>query len=140
MEESLRFQTEALPWLDDVARFARWLTKDEVNAADLVQETFLKAFRNWRTYQQGAGCKPWLLAICRNTFLRQHSREQRIVAVEDAELEALAAAAVHETAQQRGLEDMFSLVDVGEAVERALKKLPVSFREAVILIDLNDIS
>ena len=68
------FEQEALPWLDDVYRFALSLTRDEADAEDIVQDTFLRAYRSWSTYAAGSDCRRWLFTICRNAFLRSRER------------------------------------------------------------------
>jgi len=131
-----RFEREALPSLPDVARFARSLTRDAADADDLVQETFLRAFRAWHTFIPGSDCRRWLFTICRNIFLRARERESRMVNVDDAEAESLAAVRLHIQARDVGLSDMFTRLDVAPAIERALATLPESFREVVRLVDV----
>jgi RNA polymerase sigma-70 factor, ECF subfamily len=137
-EKDRRFQEEALRWLPDVTRYALSLTRDEADADDLVQETFLRAYRSWDQYTPGTESRGWLFTICRNLFLRTRQRDSRQVQCDDPELEALAAAAVHASAHQSGYGDLFARIDLSEAVERALAGLPEAFREAVILVDLQD--
>jgi RNA polymerase sigma-70 factor, ECF subfamily len=76
--------------------------------------------------------------ICRHAYLRTHSRERRQVACDDPELEALAAAALHTSAVHGGYADLFATVDLTDAVDRALARLPDEFREAIVLVDLED--
>ena len=133
-----RFRDEALPHLDAVARYALSLTRDASDADDLVQETFLRAFRAWERFVPGSECRAWLFTICRNTYLRSSKREQRVTAYEDADLEALGAAAVHASAQQEGLEDVFARKEMMAAIHAAVDELPEVFREAVVLVDLEE--
>lgn len=133
-----QFRAEALRWLPEVARFALSLSRDEADADDLVQETFLKAYEAWDTYTPGTECRGWLFTICRNTFYRGRRREGRQVICDDPELEALAAAAVHASARQGGYEDLFTRFDLSDAIDRAIAALPEAFREVVLLIDVND--
>jgi RNA polymerase sigma-70 factor (ECF subfamily) len=133
-----QFAHEALPHLDDVARFARSLTRDESDAEDVVQETFLRAYRSWASYEPGTDCRRWLFTICRNAFLRSRARQQRVVGIEDPGVEALAAAALSAAARQSGFGDLFTDVDLGPAIARALAKLPDAFRHAVELVDVHD--
>jgi RNA polymerase sigma-70 factor, ECF subfamily len=137
-EKDRQFQEEALRWLPDVTRYALSLTRNEADADDLIQETFLRAYRSWDQYTPGTESRGWLFTICRNLFLRTRQRESRQVACDDPELEALAAAAVHASAQQSGYGELFARIDLAEAVERALAELPEAFGEAVILVDLQD--
>ncbi|HJU66479.1 MAG TPA: sigma-70 family RNA polymerase sigma factor [Gemmatimonadaceae bacterium] len=137
-EKDREFQEEALRWLPEVTRFALSLTRHEADADDLVQETFLSAYRSWDQYAAGTECRGWLFTICRNAFLRLRQRESRQLVCDDAELEALAAAAVHASARQSGYGDLFARIDLSEAVDQALAELPEGFRAAVILVDLED--
>ena len=86
------FDEVALPCLPEVARFARSLTHDASDADDLVQETYLRAFEAWHSFQLGTDCRRWLFTICRHIFLRTRERAQRVVSVEDPEAETLGAA------------------------------------------------
>ena len=133
-----RFRDEALPHVAAVTRYALSLTRDESDAEDLVQETFLKAFRSWGQFEQGTECRAWLFTICRNTHVRALHREQRVEALPDADLESLAAAAVHSAALGDGIEDVFTRREVVSAVRRAVDDLPEPFREVVVLVDLQE--
>src|SRR5262245_1076214 len=84
-----RFREEALTQLPNVSRFAQSLTRNEADAEDLVQETYLRAYRAWDQFQPGTSCRAWLFTICRNAHVQSRRRERRMVAVEDEELDAL---------------------------------------------------
>jgi RNA polymerase sigma-70 factor (ECF subfamily) len=71
------FEEEALPHLDAVYRFALRLAGTAAEAEDLVQETFLRAFKAWGQFERGTNAKSWLFTICRNAFLRGHERARR---------------------------------------------------------------
>ena len=68
------FSRLALPHLAAVARVARALAMNESDADDLVQETFLRAYKHWHTFDRTADCRRWLSTICRNAFLEQRKR------------------------------------------------------------------
>ncbi|MCY7379405.1 MAG: sigma-70 family RNA polymerase sigma factor [Gemmatimonadaceae bacterium] len=90
-------------------------------ADDLVQETFLKAFRHWHTFVPGSDCTRWLAAICRNTCFAQRARQRWVTAVgDDMELETFAAVHLHKLARDRGVEDVFARLDVGPAIREAV--------------------
>lgn len=137
-ERDIQFRDEALRWLPDVTRYALSLTRDDADAEDLVQETYLRAYAAWDQYEPGTECRGWLFTICRNAFLRGRSREQRHIVCDDPELEALAAAAVHSSAVQGGYGELFTAVDLSDAVDRAIAALPDEFRDVVILVDVQD--
>lgn len=132
-----RFELEALPWLDDVYRFALSMTRDEADADDVVQETFLRAYRSWHTYEPGSECRKWLFTICRNVFLRLRERERKRVDCGGVEtqLETLATVSVAADAVVAAA-DLFSQLDLGPALERSIGELPEVFRSAVVLVDV----
>ena len=135
--DSRRFEIEALPWLDDVYRFALSMTRDESDADDVVQETFLRAYRSWHTFEPGSECRKWLFTICRNVFLRLRERERRRVDYggDDAQLEALASGQENVGAMAEHAE-ILSRIDLAPALDRAIGELPEVFRSAVALVDV----
>ena len=88
-DADLRFEREALPWMDDVYRFALSLTRNAADADDLVQETYLRAYRSWHTFEPGSDARRWLFTICRNAFLRSLEKHRHETVVDDADAEAL---------------------------------------------------
>lgn len=132
------FERITLPHLNAVTRFALSLTRDPANADDLVQETYLRAYRGWKTFRPDSDPRRWLFAICRNAFLRTLRRENRIVESEDGDLDALPAVMSHVQAVRQGLGDLFDIVDVRPAIERAINSLPEPHHSVLILVDLED--
>ena len=133
------FEREALPWLDDVYRFALSLTRDEADAEDVVQDTFLRAYRSWNTYAVGSDCRRWLFTICRNAFLRSREREARTMPLRHREADGFVDdAAVLPDVPYSGLEDIFFRTDLLPAIERALERVPAPFRSAVMLVDVEE--
>jgi RNA polymerase sigma-70 factor (ECF subfamily) len=139
-QRDAEFAREALPWLDDVYRFALSLTRDEADADDVVQETFLRAYRSWHTFIQGTDCRRWLFTICRNAFLRSRERQRPTIDLEDGEQDALAAGSVYAAARERGYDDLYARLDIGPALREAIDDLAEPFRSAVILVDVEDLS
>lgn len=134
------FARDALPWLDDVYRFALSLTRDEADADDVVQETFLRAYRSWHTFIAGTDCRRWLFTICRNVFLRSRERQRPMVDIEDGELDAVAAGSVYSAAREKGYDDIYARLDLAPALRDALDELAEPFRTAVILVDVEDMT
>jgi RNA polymerase sigma-70 factor (ECF subfamily) len=137
-EGDRRFEVEALPYIDDVYRFALSLTRDASDADDVVQETFLRAYRSWHTFQPGSDARRWLFTITRNVFLRSREREKRLVDLEDGDLESLNSFAVHSQMVRDGSDQILSRIDLGPALRRALDELDEPFKSAVLLVDLED--
>jgi len=127
-EPPTEFRQQALTHLNPLYNFALRLTKRPADAEDLVQETYLRAFRFAHRFEPGTHLKAWLFRILRNTFLTFHRRESHELAVldadapdgpgEGAEVEVATASAV-------------TVVDL----ERALEALPEEFRTVLLLAD-----
>lgn len=126
------FESTALPWLDDVRRFARSLARDEADADDVVQDTFLRAHRSWHTFVPGTDCRRWLFTICRNAWLRQRERVRDTVTLEELGGDASAALATHEQPEPAWR------AELSWAITRALARVPEPFRAVVALVDLED--
>lgn len=124
--------------MDDVYRFALSLAREPADAQDIVQETYLRAYRSWHTFEPGSDCRRWLFTICRNAFLRTRQRAQHEVEVTDADAEALASARDHGAMIADGTDRLLATVDLGPALDRALAGLDEPFRSAVQLVDVED--
>ncbi len=137
------FERDVLAALPAVARFARSLTRDAAAADDLVQDTFLLAYRFHHTFHAGEDVLRWLFTICRRAWMRDSMRNQRMVTTEDgtdAELDTLAAVYGHAAAKRAGEDALFERLDLAPAIETALGELPAPFRVAVGLVDVEGFS
>ena len=114
------------------------MTHDEADAEDIVQDTFLRAYRSWHTYLPGSDCRRWLFTICRNVFLRSCERARPTVELETTDVESLTATPWHDVGMRRGTEDSAAHVDVGPAIEAALRQVPEPFRSTVVIVDVED--
>lgn len=132
------FEQEALPWLDDVYRFAVSLTRDPSDAEDVVQETFLRAYRSWHTFQPGSDARRWLFTICRNVFLRSRERQRNEVSLDDPDAEAMAAVRLHSEMINDGSDRLINRLDLAPALSTAIAELDEPFRSAVVLVDVED--
>jgi RNA polymerase sigma-70 factor, ECF subfamily len=130
------FRAEALRWLPSVARYARLLTRNDSDADDLAQETFLRAYLNWNTFRPGSDCRKWLFTICRHLFLRAQQRARRIVGMEDPDEDVMRTAELFWEAEASGLEHLFDRIDLGPALERGLHSMQSEYREVVLLVDV----
>ena len=120
------FAALALPLLPTIARVASALTNDPSDADDLVQETFLRAYRHWNTFVPGTDCKAWLSTICRHAFVEQRRRDAKSIAADDQELENLAAVRQHNRAVAHDLDGMFSRLDLSLATWSRWSTLTIS--------------
>jgi RNA polymerase sigma-70 factor (ECF subfamily) len=139
------FHEEALPHMDAVFRFALRLSGSQDQAEDLVQETFLRAFRSWDKYTPGTQCKSWLFTICRNVFLRQRERGQRHDEIVSENVDRSSGPfevvnPVWVKAVKADPEGEFFDAIVDEVVLQHVQDLPEDYRTAVILSDLEGLS
>lgn len=139
------FHAEALPHMDAVYRFALRLSGARDEAEDLVQETFLRAFRSWDRYTPGTRCKSWLFTICRNVYLRQRERGRRYEEILSENLDRISGS--HEfvnpawtKAVDADPEGRFFESIVDEVVLEHIQGLPEDYRTAVVLSDLEGFS
>ena len=142
-DRDAEFEQRALTCLPDVTRFARSLTRNGSAADDPVQETFLRSYRGYASFHQGADVRRWLFSICHHAFLRKQEREQRTVLSGDggdAELETIGAVLDHMAAQRSGLDAFVCRIDVGPAIQVAIEQLAAPYRVAVTLVDVEGLS
>lgn len=133
------FRVHALPHLAPISRLARALVRQDADADDLVQETFLRAYRYWHTFREGTDCLRWLSSICRNVARDQYRRRaDETASVDDGD--PWSAARPHVGARDAGLGDMYDRLDLGPAIRRAIDGLPPTFREVVVLCDVEGLS
>jgi RNA polymerase sigma-70 factor (ECF subfamily) len=138
-ERQLRFETDALPYLDQLYSAAMRMTRNPQDAEDLVQETFAKAFAAFHQFKPGTNLKAWLYRILTNTFInsyRKKQREPQQSMAEDVEDWQLARAESHSSTGLKSAE-MEALEHLPDSdVKDALQRLPEDFRLAVYLADV----
>jgi RNA polymerase sigma-70 factor, ECF subfamily len=132
------FEELAMPLFDSLYNFAGWLTGNSGEAEDLVQETYLKALKGFSSFQQGTNFRAWIFRILRNTFLTSRTGLQasRMVSLEGEEEETAPAIAATTDTPESILLNRASQ----QALEAALEKLPVAFREVLLLCDVEEMS
>lgn len=133
---SLRFEDLALPLLDSVYNFARWLVQDRADAEDLVQETYLRALRGFATFEPGSNFRAWIFRILKNTFLSSRSGARRGVTVLPNSEELLPEL----PAGSYGPEAMLIERTRLDAIRIAIERLPLRFREVLLLCDVEEAS
>ena len=138
------FERQALVHVDALYGAAYRLTRNARDAEDLVQDSLLRAYKFWDSFQQDSNCKAWLLRIVTNTFINEYQRRKRSREVLDAasaEQDTTDGVLVHATARDKQSPDQAMLqASVSDDVQRALEQLPDDFRTAVILCDMQGLS
>jgi RNA polymerase sigma-70 factor (ECF subfamily) len=137
-----KFDKEALIHLDALHRTALRMTRNENEAEDLVQETFLKAYRFWDKFEEGSNCRAWLFKIMTNIFInnyRAKSRTPQVVELQDVDdnflFGQLSALGPSENPEQHFFAKVFD-----DDVKKAIEELPEDFRLVVVLSFLEGFS
>ena len=128
-----RFEADALIHMDSVYRSALYMAGNESDAQDLVQDTYLRAYKFFDKFEEGTNCKAWLLKILRNTFIntiRHSSRQLKVVHLADMEDRGL------ELSSNVNAEDGISGNLLDDEIVDAMNELPLEYRTAVLLADI----
>lgn len=136
-----QFSREALPHMDHVYTAGFYLCRNKDEADELLQETFLRAYRFWHQFTPGTNCRAWLMTILHNTFknrYRERYREQQTVDFNDAINDADSSASAD--AVPTNPEEIVLARFLDTEVEDALKNLPVEFLEVIVLVDIQDLT
>ena len=137
--DRVRFEEEALALSDQVYRVARHLVGSREEAEDLVQETYARAFRSWRSFQPGTNLRAWLLRILTNLNIDRGRRQQRRPDEQPLEegdyflYNRLEATADGDTDEDHVVERLSQ-----NDVVAALSEVPHDFRDVVVLVDIGD--
>lgn len=138
LQKQKEFKEEILPHLDLLYNFALRLTTDPADAEDLVQDTIVKAFRFFSSFEKGTNAKAWLYRILKNSYINNYRRKSK----RPTEVDFDEVAPFYETIRDERTESsdmqekMFDeLMD--DDVSAALKSLPEDFRTVVMLCDVD---
>jgi RNA polymerase sigma-70 factor, ECF subfamily len=140
--DRVRFEEEALGLADQVYNVARRLVSSREEAEDLMQDTYARAFRNWRSFEPGTNLRAWLLRILTNLNIDRGRRVQRTPTTQPLEegdyflYNRLESAAGEPGAAE---ERVLSRLSQNHVVE-ALADLPHDFRDVVVLVDIGEFS
>ena len=130
------FEELAMPLSHSLYNFAHWLAHNQHDAEDLVQETYLKAFRSFASFEPGTNFRTWMFKILKNTFLTARSKqEHRTTIAIDIEENSWAVPATSGTPESLLIEH-FEL----DAVRTAIEQLSVTHREVILLCDVEEAS
>lgn len=136
-EKELIFESEFLPHVDSMYNFAYRLTFDEDDSKDLVQDTFLKAYRFIESFERGTNAKAWLFRILKNSFINDFRKKSKQPSkVDYQEVEAVYNSdevdeMITTDLRVETVQDM-----IGDEISNALNALDVDFRTVIILCDL----
>jgi RNA polymerase sigma-70 factor, ECF subfamily len=130
------FTREALSYVDSLYGTALRLTRRPADAEDLVQDTYLKAFRAAKQFQRGTNLKAWLFTILHNTYRNMRRHDGRNPVDVDSEAVDQAPQPAHEYSP----EQLLTRATLDADLQEALDALPEAFRQAVWLRDVEELS
>jgi RNA polymerase sigma-70 factor (ECF subfamily) len=139
--DRVRFEEEALDLADQVYRVARRLVSTREEAEDLMQETYARAFRAWRSYTPGTNLRAWLLRILTNLNIDRGRRKQRAPQMQPLEAndyylyDKLADADGGPSDEEKVVERLSQ-----DDIVSALSEVPHDFRDVIVLVDIGDFS
>lgn len=133
------FEKEFLVHADALYNFAYSMTFRDAESEDLVQETFMKAFRFIHSYERGTNAKAWLFQILKNAFINEYRKKSRKPTKVDFEDYKDKQQLEKQASRIDITEDVYSHM-IGDEITNALNSLPVDFRVAIILADLEGFS
>ena len=139
--DRVRFEEDALALSDQVYRVARHLASSREDADELMQETYARAFRSWRSFTPGTNMRAWLLRILTNLNIDRGRRQQRAPQMQP--LEANDYFLYDKLAENgEGLSDEDQVVErlSQDDIVTALSTVPHDFRDVLVLVDLGDFS
>jgi RNA polymerase sigma-70 factor (ECF subfamily) len=131
------FEKEFFPHMDALYNFAFHLTYDEDDANDLVQETYMKAYRFANSYVEGTNAKAWLFKILKNAFINEYRKKSK--QPNKVDYEEIVSYHDQEDVQLVGTLDLREEIFqdmLGDEVTKAINTLPVDFRTVILLCDI----
>ncbi len=131
------FEQEALPHMDVLYNFALRTTGNQDDARDLLQETYLKAYRFWDKYEKGTNIRAWLFRIMKNSYINRYRKETKEPdKVDYGDVENFYNSIRADYTDTNDLQEKLFGNLLGDEVSEALKELPEDFRTVVILCDI----
>lgn len=139
--KQVEFEREALPHMDLLYNYGLRMTGNPADADDLVQETYLKAFRFWDKYEKGTNIKAWLFRIMKNSYINRYRKESKEPDTVDYDVvKNFYNTIKHESADTNDLEERIYGNLLADEVAKGLESLPDDFRTVVILCDIEGLT
>jgi RNA polymerase sigma factor (sigma-70 family) len=135
------FTQEMVPFSDALMTYALYLTNDQEQANDLLQDTYLKAFRYYNKFESGTNARAWLYRIMKNTFINEYRRVQRLPSLVEYD-EHISSYKMSGAQLNVGPEEILDAADsdmFGDEVSGAIAALPEKFKSVIVLRDVQDL-
>lgn len=135
------FEQDAVPHMDALYNFAIKMTRNSDDASDLLQETYLKAYRFWDKLEKGTNCKAWLFRIMRNTFINDYRKKSKEpIKIDYEEIENAYEKIKPLTSDSALLkkDNYDNLLD--DILSKSISSLPEDFRTVIVMCDIEGYS
>ena len=140
-QKKIDFDLEAMPHMNLLHNYAYKMTSNQLDADDLLQETFLRAFRFFHKFEKGTNCKAWLFRIMKNLFINRYRKNQKEPGkVDYGEIENFFDTIRSEKMESSDLQQKVFSNLLDDDVTKALNSLQDDFKTVVILCDLEGLS
>jgi RNA polymerase sigma-70 factor, ECF subfamily len=140
-KRQIEFEKEAIPHKDILYNFALRTTGDRDDAYDLLQETFMKAFRFWDKFEKGTNMRAWLFRIMKNSYINRYRKETREPGMVDYDdVENFYDSIRDDSTDSNDLQKTMFKNMLSDEVVNALQSLPGDFRTVVILCDIEQLT
>jgi RNA polymerase sigma-70 factor (ECF subfamily) len=137
IEKQMDFQKEAMVHIDSLYNFALRMTGDPEEANDLVQETYMKAYRFFDSFEKGTNCKAWLFRILKNSYINKYRKESKEPdKIDYDEIKEFYHSVKHSSLDSNDMQEKMFGELLDDEVARALESLPEDFKEVVQLCDI----
>ena len=137
IEKQRDFQREAMVHIDSLYNFALRMTGDPEDANDLVQETYMKAYRFFDSFEKGTNCKAWLFRILKNSYINKYRKESKEPdKVDYDEIKEFYHSVKHSSLDSNDMQEKMFAELLDDEVAQALESLPEDFKEVVQLCDI----
>ncbi len=135
------FEQQTLPHMEVLYNYALRMTGNKEDASDLLQETYLKAFRFWDKFEQGTNLRAWMFRIMKNTYINLYRKESKEPdKVDYEEIEGYYNLVRDQSSDDNDLQQKMFGQLLDDDVSKALEKLPEEFRTVVILCDIEGLA
>ncbi|HET6272490.1 MAG TPA: sigma-70 family RNA polymerase sigma factor [Bacteroidota bacterium] len=140
-QKQQEFEREALPHMDLLYNYGLRMTNNTADADDLVQETYLKAFRFWDKYEKGTNIRAWLFRILKNSYINRYRRETKEPEMVDYDdVQNFYNTVRGESSETNDLQETLFGNLLDDDVAKAIAALPDDFRTVVILCDIEGLT
>lgn len=135
------FKNEFMPHIEALKTFAFHLTYSDADADDLIQETYMKAFKFMDKYEKGTNAKAWLFKILKNAYINEYRKKVKSPQKVDVDDVGLVKTTENQNERLKAdLRDDIYTNELGDEVTKALDKLPEDFRTVILLCDIEGFS